>query len=105
MNIPQHVDILLVEDNLEEARLTIRSFKKSNLANGLFHIDDGADALDFIFSRNAYTNRADDHPPKLILLDLKLPKVSGLQILKEVKGDERTRRIPVIVLTSSTQEP
>ncbi|HLA59373.1 MAG TPA: response regulator, partial [Puia sp.] len=71
----------------------------------IFHIDDGAEALDFIFCRNAYASRTEDHHPKLILLDLKLPKVSGLQILKEIKSDERTRRIPVIVLTSSTQEP
>jgi len=100
-----NVDILLVEDNLDEARLTIRNFKKSNLANALLHLDDGEEALDFIFCRNKYSGRNMDRPPKLILLDLKLPKVSGMEILKAVKEDERTKIIPVIVLTSSREEP
>jgi len=100
-----NVDILLVEDNLDEARLTIRNFKKSNLANALLHLDDGEEALDFIFCRNKYSGRNMDRPPKLILLDLKLPKVSGTEILKAVKENERTKIIPVIVLTSSREEP
>jgi two-component system response regulator len=101
----QNVDILLVEDNPDEAQLTIRSFKKSNLANGLLHLDDGEEALDFIFCRNNYSARQIENPPKIILLDLKLPKVSGIEILKAVKEDERTKMIPVIILTSSKEEP
>jgi two-component system response regulator len=101
----ERVDILLVEDNQHEARLTIRSFQKSNLTNGLLHIADGAEALDFIFARNQYASRRVQDVPKLILLDLKLPKVSGLEILKAVKEDEHTKVIPVIVLTSSKEEP
>lgn len=105
MNLDQSVDILLVEDNPHEAQLTMRSFKKSNLTNRLVHIADGAEALDFIFARNKYVTREIRNLPKLILLDLKLPKVSGLEILKVVKNDERTKIIPVIVLTSSREEP
>lgn len=101
----QNVDILLIEDNMDEAQLTIRNFKKSNLANGLLHIADGAEALDFIFARNKYASRHIENIPKLILLDLKLPKVSGLEILKAIKTDRRTKVIPVIVLTSSKEEP
>ncbi len=105
MDIHQNVDILLVEDNPYEAQLTIRSFKKSNLANGLLHIDDGAEAMDFIFNRNKYAARNSENIPKLILLDLKLPKVGGLEILKAIKEDQRTKVIPVIVLTSSKEGP
>jgi len=105
MNENQNIDILLVEDNADEALLTIRSFKKSNLANGLLHINDGEEALDFIFCRNKYANRQIENLPKLILLDLKLPKVSGIEILKAVKENEHTKIIPIIVLTSSKEEP
>lgn len=105
MNTDQHVDILLVEDNPEEAQLAIRSFKKSNLANQVLHIDDGEEALDFIFARNQYAHRDPVNLPKLILLDLKLPKVSGLDILRAVKQHPQTRMIPVTVLTSSREEP
>jgi len=101
----QNVDILLIEDNIDEAELTIRNFKKSNLANGLLHLADGAEALDFIFARNKYASRKIENVPKLILLDLKLPRVNGLEILKAIKTDKRTRMIPVIVLTSSKEEP
>ena len=104
MHIDQNVDILLVEDNPHEAQLTIRSFKKNNLTNGLLHLEDGAQAMDFIFARNAYANRKVENGPKLILLDLKLPKVGGLEILKAIKADERTKSIPVVVLTSSKEE-
>jgi len=99
------IDILLVEDNLEEAQLAIRSFKKHNLANRLLHLDDGAEAMDFIFARNKYESRKIENAPKLILLDLKLPKVGGMAILKAIKSDKRTMKIPVIVLTSSREEP
>ncbi len=98
------IEILLVEDNPHEAELTIRSLKKQNLVNKLVHIDDGADALDFIFSRGQYATNGKVQQPKLILLDLKLPKIDGLEILRQLKADDRTRQIPVVVLTSSKEE-
>jgi CheY-like chemotaxis protein len=101
----QNIDILLIEDNLSEAKLAIRSFEKNNLINKILHIDDGAEAMDYIFARNKYSSRDINNLPKLILLDLKLPKVSGLEILKAVKTDKRTKVIPVIVLTSSNEGP
>ena len=99
-----HVEILLIEDNHQEAELAIRSLKKQNLANHLKHIDDGPEALDFIFSRGAYGNRKKSQNPKLILLDLQVPKVDGLEILRQLKGNEETRIIPVVILTSSAEE-
>jgi len=98
------VDILLVEDNHDEAELTIRSLRKIESHSKLIHIDDGAEALDFIFARNKYSNRKMDHSPKMILLDLKLPKVNGLEILKQVKAHAQTKKTPVILLTSSREE-
>jgi two-component system, response regulator len=104
MSETSQVEILFIEDNQHEAELTIRSLKKYNLTNKLKHIADGAEALDFIFSKGAYTDRKQSQNPKLILLDLKLPKVDGLQILRQLKADEQTRMIPVVVLTSSKEE-
>lgn len=100
----QEIEILLVEDNPHEAQLTIRSLKKHNLTNNLHHVDDGAEALDFIFARGKYADRSVGNGLKVILLDLKLPKVDGLEVLKQVKGDARTQKIPVVVLTSSKEE-
>lgn len=94
----------MVEDNPHEAQLTIRSLKKHNLANNLFHVDDGAEALDFIFAREKYEHREIGKGLKIILLDLKLPKVDGLEVLKQVKSDDRTKGIPVVILTSSKEE-
>jgi two-component system, response regulator len=99
------VDILLVEDNPQDAELTIRALKKHNLANRLFTVEDGAEALDFIFCRGKYATRDNGHSPKVVLLDLKLPKVSGLEVLRALKQDERTRSIPVVVVTSSREDP
>src|SRR6185436_4113719 len=99
-----NLEILLIEDNPYEAELTIRSLKKNHLANNLVHIDDGADALDFIFARGKYNGVSFIRRPKLILLDLKLPKIDGLEILRQLKADERTRNIPIVVLTSSKEE-
>lgn len=98
------IEILLVEDNHDEATLTIRALRKKNLANKLLHIDDGEEALHFIFSEGNYAQNKDPFSPKLILLDLKLPKVDGLQILRRLKADERTHSIPVVILTSSKEE-
>jgi len=104
MTEPNEVEILFVEDNPHEAELTIRGLRKHNLVNKLKHIDDGEEALDFIFSRGTYSSRENSPNPKLIILDLKLPKVDGLEILRQLKADERTRIIPVVVLTSSQEE-
>jgi two-component system response regulator len=104
-NIESHlVEILLIEDNPHEAELAIRNLKKHHLANNLIHIDDGAEALDFIFSRGKYTENNGKFQPKLILLDLKLPKVSGHEILKAIRENEELKSIPVVVLTSSNEE-
>ncbi len=98
------VDILLVEDNPDDAELTIRAIKKHNLANKLFWVKDGEEALDFIFSSGEYTNRRDEKHPNVILLDLKLPKVDGLEVLRRIRADEKAKLIPVVVLTSSKEE-
>jgi two-component system, response regulator len=101
----QHqVEILLIEDNPDEAELAIRSLKKNNLANNLVHIDDGAEALDYIFCRGSYSQKDISIVPKVILLDLKLPKVGGLEILRQVKNDNRTKIIPIVILTSSKED-
>jgi two-component system response regulator len=99
------VDILLVEDNPRDVELIVRALKKRNLANRLFAVEDGAEALDFIFCRGQYAWREVAHPPKVILLDLKLPKVNGLEVLRAIKADERTRTIPVVIVTSSGEDP
>jgi two-component system response regulator len=99
------MDILLVEDNPQDAELTIRSLKKQNLANRLTTVEDGAEALDYVFCRGKYAARDLEKRPKVILLDLKLPKISGLEVLRALKGDERTRAIPVVIITSSREDP
>lgn len=100
------VELLLIEDNPHEAELTIRNLRKNNLANHMKHIDDGAEALDFIFGQGKYSSeRGWNFNPKLILLDLKLPKIGGIEILKKVKADPRTKNIPIVILTSSNELP
>jgi len=101
---PDAVEILLVEDNPTDAELTLHALKKSKLANKIQLARDGEEALDFIFCRNSFANRRIDNGPRLILLDLKLPKVDGLQVLQAIKSDPRTQAIPIIVLTSSKEE-
>jgi two-component system, response regulator len=104
MNTPEAVDILLVEDNPRDAELTIRALKKRNLANNLYTVEDGAAALDFLFGQGAFVGRYQSLL-RVILLDLKLPKVGGLEVLQAIKSNERTRTIPVVILTSSRQDP
>ena len=99
------VDILIVEDNPHDAELTIRALKKQNLANNIFLVEDGAEALDFIFCRGIYEARKFSIPPKVVFLDLKLPKVSGLEVLKEIKSNPGTRHLPVGVVSSSKENP
>lgn len=100
----QEVEILLVEDNASDAELTLRALKKHRLVNQIQVVTDGEEALDFIFGRGSFTDRKDERPPKLILLDLKLPKVDGLEVLRIIKSDPKTKTIPVVVLTSSSEE-
>ena len=104
MNKTNEVEILLVEDNPRDIELTVRALKKHNLANRLHVVKDGAEALDFIFATGAYADRKIENAPKVILLDLKLPKVDGLEVLRKIRSDERTKYIPVVVVTSSQEE-
>lgn len=98
------VEILLVEDNPNDVELTLHAFKKHNLTNRIHVARDGAEALDYLFAEGEYSGRDVNHRPKVILLDLKLPKVDGLEVLKRVKADPRTKTIPVVVLTSSGED-
>lgn len=98
------VEILLVEDNPHDVELTLLALRESHVTNPVHVVRDGAEALEFIFCTGAYASRNMNNTPKVILLDLKLPKVDGLEVLRRVKGDPRTRKIPVVVLTSSREE-
>jgi len=100
----KEIEILLVEDNPDDVELTLRALKKNNLANKVHVVTDGAEALDFVFAKNKYSERNIENSLKVILLDLKLPKVDGLEVLKKIKSDEKTKTIPVVVLTSSREE-
>lgn len=97
-------DIVLVEDNPNDAEITIRSLKKHHLANKLVWLKDGVEALDYLFARNKYEDRDINHQPRVIFLDLKLPKVDGTEVLEEIRKNEITKKIPVVVLTSSKEE-
>jgi CheY-like chemotaxis protein len=98
------VEILLVEDNPTDVELTLRALKKNNLANRVHVVTDGEQALEFIFATGAYKGKDINHKPRVVLLDLKLPKVDGLEVLRKIKSDKRTKDIPVVVLTSSKEE-
>ena len=100
----QLVDVLLVEDNPDDVDLALFAFKKSNFSNRVHVVRDGAEALEYIFGTGAYAGRKNDQAPRLILLDLKLPKVDGLEVLRQVKSDSRTKNTPVVMMTSSREE-
>jgi two-component system response regulator len=102
-NLP--VEILLIEDNPDDAALTIRSLKKLNLANRLVHLEDGAEALDFIFGSGKYAGQALSQTPKVIFLDINMPKVSGLEVLEKLRSADFSKTIPVVILTSSAEDP
>jgi CheY-like chemotaxis protein len=99
----EKIEILLAEDSDADAEMTIRALRRNNLANHLVWVKDGAEALDFIFRRGAYAQRPEG-APKLVLLDLKMPKVDGIEVLRQIKSNEATRTIPVVMLTSSAEE-
>jgi len=100
----RQIEILLVEDNDEDVELTLRALRKENLANRIHIARDGEEALEFLFRNGMHAPRALDPLPKLVLLDLKLPKVDGMEVLKQIKSDPRTKAIPVVILTSSSEE-
>ncbi|MBZ5561980.1 MAG: response regulator, partial [Acidobacteriia bacterium] len=95
------IEILLVEDNPEDVELTLHALRQEKLANSIHVARDGEEALDFLFCRGAFSDRSFESPPRVVLLDLKLPKVDGLEVLREMKQDCRTKAIPVVILTSS----
>jgi two-component system response regulator len=103
MNVGK-LDILLVEDNQDDMDLALHALKQGKLANNIVVARDGEEALDFLFCRGAFAQRSFEHPPKLVLLDLKLPKVDGMEVLKQVKSDPRTKTIPIVIMTSSKEE-
>lgn len=104
MNLPEDFDILLVEDNPTDVELIVRALRQNNLSANFYLIRSGSEALDFIHARGAYSNRRPDNLPKVIFLDLKLPGASGTEVLKNLKGDPKTRIIPVVIFTSSAEE-
>ncbi len=99
------VEILLIEDSQTDAEMTIRALKKHRVANNITHLNDGALALDFLFGTGIYTGRNIENKPRLIMLDLKMPKVDGTEVLAKIKSNDNTKRIPVVVLTSSKENP
>jgi CheY-like chemotaxis protein len=101
---PKEIDILLVEDNPSDAELTQRALRKNDLAERLFIVRDGAEAIDFLFCTGEFAHRGIQNRPKVVFLDLKLPKMDGLEVLRRIRADERTKTIPVVVLTSSHEE-
>lgn len=105
MSDHNRVEILLIEDNMSDAELAIRALTKNNIANDLVHLKDGVEAIDYIFGEGEYSGRNINEQPKVILLDLKMPKIDGIQVLEKIKSDDRTKEIPVVVLTSSKEDP
>ena len=103
MNDYQHVEILLAEDSSADAEMTMRTLRKRGIANRMVWVKDGAEAIDYLFAQGAYANRGNGNP-RLVLLDLKMPRMDGLQVLQRMKGDPRTQAIPVVMMTSSREE-
>lgn len=103
MNGFEQVEILLVEDNPEDAEMTLRALRKKNLANQVHWVKDGEEALDYLFCSGPYAGRNSRHPPKLVLLDIKMPKVDGIEVLRRIKGSD-LKSVPVVVMTSSNEE-
>jgi two-component system, response regulator len=104
MKTQNEVEVLLVEDNARDAELTLRTLKRHHLANHIVHVKDGEEAIEWLFGTGRYQGRETAHRPRVVLLDLKLPKVSGLEVLQTIRADERTRTLPVVVLTSSREQ-
>ena len=104
MSVMEQVEILLVEDNANDAEMTLRALRNHNLANKVHWVKDGAEALDFMFRTGAYASRSAAATPKLVLLDIKMPKVDGIEVLRRLKGDPVTRNVPVVVMTSSNED-
>ncbi|AWK07490.1 MULTISPECIES: response regulator [Flavobacterium] len=101
----EDIEILFAEDSMEDAMLTVRALNKSGFTNKLLHVKDGAEALDFLYCRGIYSKRNPKLHPKLLLLDLKMPKMSGMQVLEKVKSDDALKSIPIVILTSSQEDP
>jgi len=98
------VELLLVEDNIHDAEMTIRALRKVNLSNNMVHVKDGEEALDFIFGRGKFAGREAANQPKVILLDIKMPKVDGIEVLRQLKSHDICKTIPVVIMTSSKEE-
>ena len=105
MEMPGSIEILLVEDSHPDAEMTIRTFKKNNFAHTLYWVKDGQEALDFLFCEGVYANRRGLAPPNAILLDLKMPRVNGIEVLRKVKADDKLSLVPIIIMTSSSEMP
>jgi two-component system, response regulator len=104
MSSPDEVEILLVEDNPRDAEMTLRTLRKRNIANHVVHVRDGQEALDWIFGSPDRRDRTSINIPRIVLLDLKLPKIDGVEVLRAIRADERTRLLPVVVMTSSSEQ-
>ena len=104
METKEMIEILMVEDSDYDAEMALISLKESNISNKIHWVKDGEEALDFLFGRGEYSNRNISNTPKLVLLDLKMPKIDGLQVLKEMRSNDSTKRIPVVMMTSSKEE-
>jgi CheY-like chemotaxis protein len=98
------VEILLVEDNAADAEMTIRALRKAHLSNKLIHLKDGVEALDFLFGNGAYSTRDVNQHPRVILLDIKMPRMDGIEVLRNIRANESTRTIPVVIMTSSNED-
>jgi two-component system response regulator len=102
--MPHRVEILIVEDTAEDVELTTRALRRNKIVNDIYVTEDGVEALDVLFCRGAHSDRTFSSPPKLVLLDLKLPRVGGIEVLRAIRADERTKAIPVVIFTSSKEE-